>query len=555
MGRIRLQVVVALLTIAFLLVVTGYAAFSVTTVRVPSVGGTYVEGVAGNPHAINPVLCHANPVDNDLVSLIFTGLTRVNKNGKVVPDLAREWEIAHGGTAYTFYLREDVRWHDGAPFTADDVIFTVNTIQDPDFHGAPYLSEMWRTVVVEKIDDYTVRFVLREPFAPFIDYTTMGILPAHILRGVSVEALAESKFNASPVGTGPFEIDEVSAQRVRLAANDDFYGSRPYLEHVEFVFYPNAPAVFEARGRGEIDGIARVLPQHLEPIRQDDTLDLYSASLSGYNMLFLNLDRAIFQERAVRQAMMWALDRQALVDDVLKGQGVVIHSPILPRSWAYHDGVQQYEHDPKRAITILEEEGWFDDDGDGVRQRRDVALEFEIATNEDDPTRVALIEAVSEQLAEVGIRAVPKTMSWEDLVGQALRLRRFDAVLSGWQSLPPDPDLYPYWHSSQVTEEGLNFANYMSEEADAILAQARATTEEEQRVALYQEFQELFAHDVPSLLLYQPIYNYAVDTRVNEVQVGPMFDANDRFRTIDRWYIETERMLYSEARERNLLER
>ncbi|MFO7918296.1 MAG: ABC transporter substrate-binding protein [Anaerolineae bacterium] len=555
MGRIRLQVIVALLTIALLLVVTGYAAFSVTTVRVPKVGGTYVEGIAGNPHTINPILCQSNPVDADLASLIFSGLTKANEKGEIVPDLAREWDVTRDGTAYTFHLREDVSWHDGAPFTADDVVFTVNTVKDPDFHGAPSLSEMWRTVVVEKIDAYTVRFVLREPFAPFIDYTTLGILPAHILGSVSVEALEESKFNASPVGTGPFKIDEVSAQRVRLVANDDFYRPRPYLERLEFVFYPDAPSVFEARGRGEIDGIARVLPQHLEPIRQDDTLNLYSASLSGYNMVFLNLDRAIFQERAVRQAMMWALDRQALVDDVLKGQGIVIDSPILPRSWAYHDEVSKYERDPKKAVALLEEDHWFDDDDDGVRERGDLRLEFEIVTNEDDPSRVALIEAISEQLADVGIRAVPKTVDWEDLVGQSLRLRRFDAVLSGWQNLPPDPDPYPYWHSSQVDENGLNFSRYMSEEADAILAQARATTDNKEREALYREFQELFARDVPSLLLYQPVYSYAVDTRVNDVQVGPMFDTSDRFRTIDRWYIETERMLYSEAREKGLLER
>lgn len=553
MGRIRLQVVVALLTIALLLVVTGYAAFSVTTVRVPKAGGTYVEGVAGNPHTINPILCQSNPVDGDLASLIFTGLTQVNEKGEILPDLARNWEITREGTAYTFHLREDVRWHDGAPFTADDVVFTINTIKNPDFHGAPSLSEMWRTVVVEKVDTHTVRFVLREPFAPFIDYTTVGILPAHILGNLSVEALEESKFNASPVGTGPFKIGEVSARRVLLLANEDFYRPRPYLERLEFVFYPDAPSVFEARGRGEIDGIARVLPQHLEPIRQDDTLNLYSAPLSGYNMVFLNLDRVIFQERAVRQAMMWALDRQALVDDVLKGQGIVIHSPILPRSWAYYDEVLKYERNPQKAIAILEEDHWFDDDEDGVRERGDLTLEFEIATNEDDPTRVALIEAISEQLAAVGIRAIPRTVSWEDLVGQSLRLRRFDAVLSGWQNLPPDPDPYPYWHSSQVDEEGLNFSRYMSEEADAILAQARATTDKEQRVALYGEFQELFARDVPSLLLYQPVYNYAVDTRVNDVQMGPMFDASDRFRTIDRWYIETERMLYSEAREKGLL--
>ena len=203
--------------------------------------------------------------------------------------------------------------------------------------------------------------------------------------------------------------------------------------------------------------MARVLPEHIEDVRDDSDLALYSAPLSGYNLVFLNLDRAIFQDRRVRQAMMWALDRQELVDDVLNGQGVVIDSPILPNSWAYNQQVVAYRYDPKKARAILEEAGWYDDDADGVRERGNLRLEFVLATNEDDPIRTQLINGIAEQLAEVGIRAIPETMLWEMLVSEQLRLRRYDAVLSGWQNLPADPDLYPYWHSSQADEEGLNF--------------------------------------------------------------------------------------------------
>lgn len=552
MGRIRLQVIIALLTILLLVGVMGYVAFNVTTVLVPDEGGTYVEGIPGNPRAINPVLAQANAVDQDLVALIFNGMTRVDEHGEIVPDLAERWEISERGLVYIFHLRDDVVWHDGAPLTAADVVFTMHVMQSPDFKGASFLNDMWRSVVVEQVDSYTVRFTLRAPFAPFLDYTTTGILPQHILGGTPVAELDKSPFNISPIGTGPFKIDEVGARRIVLLANPSYYGASPYLDRLEFYFYPDAPSVFEARQQKEVDGIARVLPQHLQSVRRDETLTLYSAPLSGYNIVFLNLDRAIFQDRNVRQAMMLALDRQKLVDSILDGQGIVIHSPILPNSWAYDPNVKRYQHDSRKARALLEQAGWFDENGDGVRERGALKLEFSLTTNGDDATRVQLIQAISEQLAEVGVRAIPQAVTWDELVGQQLRLRRFDAVLSGWQNLPPDPDPYPYWHSSQANEDGLNFASLISGEADALLAEARSTDDRKRRFELYQHFQYLFAEEVPSLLLYQPVYNYAVDARVRDVQIGPMHDSSDRFRTITRWHVATRRMLYSEAREQGL---
>ncbi|MHB0858896.1 MAG: ABC transporter substrate-binding protein [Anaerolineae bacterium] len=551
MGRIRLQATITVLAIVLLLAAMGYVAFSVTTVIVPDFGGTYVEGIAGNPHAINPILCHANPVDRDLVALLFNGLTRASDRGEILPDLAHAWDISGDGTVYTFFLRDDVTWHDGAPFTADDVVFTINAIQNPDFQGVAFLSDMWRSVVVEKVDAYTVRFVLRQPFAPFLDYTTLGILPVHVLGSVPIATLGNSRFSASPIGTGPFKVAEVSARSLQLVANPDYYRPRSYLDRVEFLFYPDDPSAFEARRHGEVSGIARVLPEHLASVREDDSLTLYSAPLSGYNVVFLNLDRAIFQDPAIRQAMMWALDRQKLVDEVLGGQGIVIDSPILPNSWAYDTEVTHYQRDIEKAQVMLEEAGWYDDDGDGVRERGAMRLEFVLATN-DDPTRIRLVEAISKQLADAGIRVVPQTVGWEELVSQMLRLRRFDAILGGWQNLPPDPDPYPYWHSSQATEDGLNYANYISREADDLLQDARSVTDREQRIELYRRFQQVYSRDMPSLLLYQPVYNYAVDASVRDVQIGPILDSSDRFKTVASWYIATQRMLYSEAREKGL---
>jgi peptide/nickel transport system substrate-binding protein len=555
MGRVRLQVVIAFVAIILLIVVMAYVAFSVTTVTVPDRGGTYVEGLAGNPQAINPILSQTNPVDQDLGALIFSGLTRVDDHGQMTPDLAVNWEISPDGTVYTFHLRPGVTWHDGAPFTSADVAFTVRAIQSPDFQGAAFPSDMWRTVTVEATDVLTVRFVLREPFAPFMDYTTLGILPEHVLGSAPAASLGESQFNASPIGTGPLRVAEVSAQHIVLVPYAEYYGALPYIDRFEFYYFPSNGTVFEARRRGEVSGIARVLPENLQSVRDDQELTLYSAPLSGYNLILLNLDRVMFQDRGVRQGMMWALDRQALIDSILDGQGMVIDSPILPNSWAYQSEVATYRHDAKKAVAALEAAGWYDDDHDGVRERGDQRLEFVLATNEDDPTRIALIEAVAQQLAEVGIRAIPQTVPWEQLVAEQLRLRRYDAVLTGWQNLPPDPDPYPYWHSSQANEGGLNLSNYISERADDLLAEARSTADQGRRLKLYFDFQDLFAEDVPALLLYQPIYNYAVDAQVHNVQIGPMWDASCRFQTLSRWYIATQRMLYSEARDQGLIER
>jgi peptide/nickel transport system substrate-binding protein len=554
MGRVRFQVIIALVTILGLALVLGYMAFRVNRVTVPEAGGVYVEGLAGTPQTINPILSQANPADQDLVALIFSGLTRADERGVIQPDLATRWEISGDGGIYTFFLRDDVTWHDGAPFTAADVVFTIGLIQDPAYQGTAFLSDMWRTVAVEALDDHTVRFRLREPFAPFLDYTTMGLLPAHILRSVGPGRLAESDYNGWPIGTGPFKVEDVTALNIVLLPYEGHYGAAPYLERLEFRFYPDTPSVFEAYKRGEVQGIARVLPEYLDLVRKDDDLALYSAPLAGYNLVLLNLDRPIFQGSDVRRAMMYALDRQKLVADVLGGQGIVIHSPILPLSWAYDPNVAKYAYDPAKARALLNDAGWYDQDGDGIREQGAFRLEFALATNEDDPVRVALVQAISAQLRDVGIQANPTLVPLDALVGEQLRLRRFDAVVTGWQQLPPDPDPYPYWHSSQATEDGFNFAGYVSEDTDHVLAAARYATDPVERAALYREFQAYFVEDVPALLLYQPVYTYAVDRHVQGVQIGMVREPADRFRNIAGWYTSTQRMLYTEAREKGLIE-
>ncbi len=550
--HIRWQAAIAFLGMILIVVVLGHLAFSFTTVIVPDVGGTYVEGLAGNPKYINPILSQYNDVDRDLCALIFNGLTDANEKGEIVPDLATRWEVSDDGLTYTFHLRRGVRWHDGAPFTADDIVFTINSIRNPDFQGVPYLADLWRTVSVRRIDDYTISFTLQEPFAPFIDYTTLGILPAHILRNVEAEALPQAQFNTQPVGTGLFQVEELSARHVVLRANPHFYGDKPYLSTIEFKFYPDYESIFSAYEKGEIEGISRVLPEDLPKAREHPNLNLFSARLSGYTLVLLNLNNPntpFFQSKEVRQALLYALDRQKIIDGILDGQGLVAHSPIMPDSWAYYQSIRRYGYDPNQAKALLDQAGWVDSDGDGIREKEGIRLEFGLLTN-DDPTRVRIIEEIARQWAAVGVKAVPQTIGVAGLVRDFLRPRRYDAILTQWQELPPDPDPYPLWHSTQGQGEGQNYAGFAHREADQIMEEARLTTDQARRMELYHRFQQIFADEVPALLLYHPVYSYAIDERVKGVQIAPMIDPSDRFRTIADWYVLTRRVILSEAQKR-----
>ena len=547
MGHVRWQAIIALLSILLLGAALGYLAYNLTTVVTPDFGGTYVEGVAGNPSAINPILSQFNPVDRDLASLIYSGLTRADEGGVIRPDLARRWEITDDGLVYTFYLRDDVRWHDGAPFSARDVGMTIQAIQDEGFQGVPYLADMWRTVTVEGLGPYTIRFILQEPYAPFLEHTTVGILPAHLIDGIPAQMLPQAQFNTQPVGTGAFRIAEMDARHVILEANPLYYRRRPYLDKIEFVFYPDYPSIFAAHRRGEVAGISRVLSEHLDMVREDEALNLYSAPLAGYSLVFLNLTRPAFEENEVRQALLWGLDRQKMVDDVLSGQGIVIHSPIMANSWAYAMNLPHYEYDPDRARKILDQAGWVDANGDGIREKGGVPLEFTLHTNADNQDRIQMIYEITNQLAAIGVRVMPETLDWQDLIGNHLRTRDYDAILYGWNLLSDDPDLYPHWHSTQIDGEGQNYGAYVNPEADALLEQARRSVSTGERGDLYRQFQTIFIEDVPALLLYQPVYNYAVNQKVRDVQIGPMTDSPDRFRTVRDWHIATKRVVLNEA--------
>jgi peptide/nickel transport system substrate-binding protein len=525
----------------------------IVAVQVPAAGGTYIEGVLGYFEKINPILAPpmvpANPVDQDLSTLVFDGLTVLDDAGLVSPALATEWQISEDGTVYEFRLRQDVLWHDGAPFTAADVAFTVQAMQDPDYQGDPNLSELWRNVTVEQLDTHTVRFTLEEFFPSFLQYTTIGMLPAHVLSNVPAADLPSHDFSTRrPVGTGMFMVESVSADRIVLVANPHYWGSRPYLEGVEFWFYADWDGLLEDYARGEIQGFHPPELWNLATLVGIPSLNLYSAQSAGYGLVYLNLTHEslpFFQVKEVRQALLYALDRQALIDEVLTGHGLVADSPIPPITWAYDPSVRQYGYDPERSIGLLDAAGWMDSDGDLIRDKDGLELAFTLLTS-DDETMVQMGEGMVRQWRAVGVDASIRSVSNEAAIA-SVRNRDFDATFVEIE-LTADPDPYPLWHSTQV-EAGQNFSGFASDEADTVMEEARLTVDPEQRAELYANFQQIFAEEIPSLLIYYPIYAYAVDVKVRDVQLSPLLHTSDRFRNIQDWYIQTEEVVVTENSE------
>lgn len=538
-NRWRLQLLIAVAAMIVVIVLAAIV-YPRTTYVVPDQGGAYVEAIAGQPKFLNPILASPDSIDRDLASLIFSGLTKLNAQGEPVPDLALSWDVSADNKTYTFALRDGVQWHDGTPFSAADVVFTIRAMQDPAYQGSPELAQLWRSVRVEQLDPRTVRFQLANAYAPFPEFASIGILPAHLLRAVPAKELGGQAFNARPVGTGRFRVKAASRAELVLDANPSYYGPPPYLATLRFRFLPDNDKAIAALRRQEAQGVRRLAPEELAAARQVKTADVYSApDLSKLTLLLFNTRAAIFNEKAVRQAIAYGLDRQRLIEVALGGQGLHADGPVPPASWAYKGDLPKYEYRPEAARALLEAAGWAEGK-DGARERGSTPLSFILLTN-DKPLRVRTAEEIARQLATIGIRVTVQTTGWSGFVQDFLVPRKFQAVLTEQWSPNFDPDGYPFWHSSQIAN-GLNFASWTNRRADEVLENARRSADKQVRLPLYGEFQSIFAEELPAVPLYYPLYNFAVDRSVKGVRLGPLVETANRFDYLAEWYVMTKRV-------------
>jgi peptide/nickel transport system substrate-binding protein len=555
MRHLRWQALIALLgmiLVGSILAGQSRVEEALVSVTQPAAGGLYTEALAGAPQRLNPLLDYANPVDRDIDRLIFSGLTRFDASGKPAPDLAI-WIIGEDQQTYTFILKPNLRWHDGQPLTAEDAAFTLRLLQDPAYPGPADVGRLWQSVSVRVVNPQTLVLTLPEPFAPFLDYTAVGLLPAHLLEDVPAAQLAQADFNLNPVGSGPFRFERWlqgeggEVQGVLLAAAPTASGPSPLLTQVQFNFYPDAAAAWAAYQQGQVLGLGRVDEAQLEAVLQEPELNLYTTLKPEYSLIFLNQrsdELPFFKEKKVRQALLLGLNRAAMVNDLLRGQAVVASSPVLPGSWAYHPDLPVAAYDPGAAASLLDSAGWVfpADAAPGTeaytRQKEGVPLSFTL-TATDDPLHVALARSAQSTWAGLGIKVEVAVVDSTSLRRLVLEPRQFQALLVDFNLAgTPDPDPYPFWHETQA-ESGQNYGGFADRRTSELLEQARITTDITQRALLYRDFQSRFVDQVPALLLYYPVYNYAVDESVGGVQLGPLTTPSDRFNSLPGWFLRT----------------
>ncbi|NLG73028.1 MAG: peptide ABC transporter substrate-binding protein [Chloroflexi bacterium] len=554
MKKLRWQLLVVLLALAAIAVLLiGQQPTRLPGVLAPSEapaqGGVYTEALIGSFNRLNPVLDYYNAADHDVDSLIYSGLMRFDGSGIPHGDLADSWGISVDGTIYNFLIREGAVWHDGEPVTSEDVVFTVELMRDENIPMPPDLRAFWQEVEVEAFDPQTVSFKLPEAFAPFMDYLTFAVLPEHLLGDLDPQALVDDPFNLQPVGSGPYRFERLLVENgeitgVVLNAFEDYYGGRPFIDQMVFRYYPDSAAALQAYKAGEVMGISRVSEDILDEALKEPGLDVHTARLPNLTLVFLNLDNSrlsFFQEPEVRRALLMAINRPRIRDQILNSQAIIADGPILPGTWAYYEEIEHVEFDPNAAVNMLREAGFtFPAEGGNVRSREGSSLSFELVYP-DSGDFPAIAEAIRSDWASIGVQAELKPVSYESLLSDYLEPREYEAALVDINlARSPDPDPYPFWHQTQKGS-GQNYSGWDDRQASEYLEQARVLDNLDERKKRYRNFQVRFTDQMPALPLFYPVYSYAIDQNVQGVRIGPLFDYSDRFATLTNWYLVSAR--------------
>lgn len=518
-------------------------------VEIPRTGGMLTEGVVGSPRFINPLLAISD-ADKDLSALVYAGLMAYTPEGTLEPLLARSYAVMEEGTVYRFMLRDDATFHDGTPVTADDVVFTVLAAQNPALKSPKFVN--WDGVVVRKINNKEVEFVLKEPFAPFLNNTTIGILPKHIWENVAPDEFPFSQFNIEPVGAGPYTVDKVDRdssgipEAYRLSRFEDFARGAPHIENIVIRLYRSEADAVDALLTKEVGALGSVPPQTLAMLSDDTRYSVHHPPLLRIFGVFFNHNRKeLFLRTDVREALNTALPRSEVIDEVLGGYGTPLEGP-LPPTILPDSSVPSEQASSTNALSaaraILEERGWSRSDETGIYEREmdeeTVELSLTLSTA-NTPELLRAGEIIADAWRTLGVAVELKAFDATDLTQNIIRPRRYDALLFG-EVVGRELDLYAFWHSSQRNDPGLNIALYANISADKLLEDARTETDPDTRAELFREFDALVRNELPVLFVYSPDFVYLLPSSVENVRLPALTVPSDRFIGIEEWYIETD---------------
>jgi ABC-type transport system substrate-binding protein len=597
---------------------------------VPKEGGNFVEGMVGFPNYLNPIYSIASDVDDSITNLLFSSLMKF-EGQSLVSDLAESYKILEDGKVFEVSLKDNILWSDGQKITSDDVIFTVKTIQNPETKSP--LRTAWLGVDVEKISEKDLKFILKNPSYVFLENLTLKPIPKHIFENVPPASLSLSFLNLKPIGSGPYQLEKVERDNtgkiisIQLKKNENYFGKKPYIEKFIFKFFENEEKLKEAARKKEINGFS------LKEVREIEGFEIFNFKLPRYFVVFLNLEKKIFEEKEVREALNLGTDKKEILKEVTLNKGEIVNSPLLKE---FSFGIiEKSNFDLTRAKEILEKAGYKDEDQDGIlektiikepsfqfksnlslgsrgkeveelqrclakdpeiypegeisgyfgmktkeavrrfqeKYKKDIleplglekgngevrektreklnqvcferkeekrVLKFSLTTAED-PLLLKTAQILKEQWKKLGLEVEIKSFKVEDLKREVIPKKDYDALLFG-QILGKVPDFFPYWHSSQVGENGLNLSNYQNKEVDKILEELREEFDEEKRKEKLEKFQEILKKDNPAIFLYNPNYLYFISKKVKGVKEEFISFPAERFDRVSNWYLKEKRV-------------
>ena len=489
-------------------------------------------------------------MDRDLVKLIYSGLIKYDGAGHLVPDLAQTYTINAEQTSYTFELRPDLRWHDGQPLTADDVIFTINQIKNPDF-GSPLRASL-NGINAKKINDQTVQFVLEKPFAPFLSIMILGLLPEHLWYSIPDFGAALADLNIKPVGSGPYQFKSLTKdtnghlKTYALEAYDDYHGGQPYIQELVFKFYPDFVTAITALENKNVDGLSFLPKEYKEQLKKTK-ISLHNLKLPQYTALYFNpKNNTLLENNDFRLALALALDKARILSESIDDDGQLIAGPLLAGLPGYDPDLKGVDYKPEEAKKILEELGWKMTADQSFRQKAegDKTKELKIKlTTVDQMENSRAASIIKENWEAVGIKTELEIISKDRIKQNVIEPRQYEVLLFS-QLININAGSYAFWHSSQNQNPGLNLTVLANKDIDKYLEEYRQAASEETKLNSLKNFQNKLIELNFAIFLYNPSYSYPTSPDLRGLESLQFINLPaDRFNTINSWYLKTKRVL------------
>ncbi len=509
------------------------------TVETPLKSKQYSEGLIGQPIFINPVISATNETDNYLAEIIYSDLT----------ELIDHYKVSEDGIIWNVFLKNDLLWSDDKPLTSDDVIFTIDTIQDPSSRSPLYQS--WQGVVAERVSELEIEFTLRNPYAFFYDnFNDLKIIPKHIFGVVPPANIRLSNYNLEPVGSGPYKFSSYVKRKEGFITeycfdiNKNYSLEKPYFQELTVKFYSSATDLIKAFNNKKIDGFGDLNPKNINDLKLNH--QLIEINMPRYYAVFFNpAAQPLFKEKIIRTALELATDKKNIIEKVFEGKAMIINQVLMPTMSAYEPKINAAEEfSAEKSREILESAGWQINNETGIREKtvdkNKMKLEFDIIVPQI-PFLMETVNLIKSGWQNIGIKLNPIILATNDINEKIIKTRNYQMLIFG-NILKNNPDIFSFWHSSEKFYPGLNLALYENKKVDELLESIRKKTDKQNRDQDLRELQSILYSDKPALFLFSPVYLYVAPKNLKGFEEKNLAMPSERFKNINKWHLKTKRV-------------